>query len=106
MPEVGVAMVEEPAAPLERVDDPFVHQYAADRLVTAAKTFGDRHQIGNDVLLLDRVQRAGAAHAAHHLIDDQQDAVAVADVTDAAEITRYRASNPRSHRRPFRRRTR
>jgi hypothetical protein len=35
-------------------------------------------------------QRAGPAHAAHHLVEDQQHAVAVADLADAPEIARRR----------------
>ncbi len=32
------------------------------------------------------MQRAGAAHAAHHLVQDQQRAVAVADIADGLEV--------------------
>ena len=34
--------------------------------------------------------RAGAAHAAHHLVEDQQRAVAVADLAHAAEVAGQR----------------
>ena len=62
------------------------YQHGADGLVAAAQTLGDRLQIRGDPLLLPGVQRAGAAHAAHHLVQDQQGAVAVADFTHGAEI--------------------
>jgi hypothetical protein len=39
--------------------------------------------VGRDAFLLAGVQRAAAAHAAHHLVEDQQHAVAVADLADA-----------------------
>jgi hypothetical protein len=32
------------------------------------------------------MQRTGATHAAHHLVEDQEDAVAVADLADALEV--------------------
>ena len=57
-------------------------QHRADRLVAAAEPLGDRHQVGRDAFLLAGVQRAGAAHAAHHLVEDEEDAVAVADFAD------------------------
>ena len=41
-------------------------------------------EIGRDALLLAGVQRAGAAHAAHHLVENEQHAVAVADRPDFA----------------------
>ena len=57
-------------------------------------------QVGRDAFLLAGVQRAGAAHAAHHLVEDQQDAVAVADRADALEIAgdrRHRAGGRADH---------
>ena len=36
------------------------------------------------------MQGAGAAHATHHFVQDQQDAVAIADLADAFEISRRR----------------
>ena len=62
----------------------FCDEHRADRLIAAAQSLGDRHQVGHDAFLLARVQRAGAAHAAHHFVEDQQDAVAVAELADAA----------------------
>src|SRR6266545_1776931 len=40
------------------------------------------------------MERAGAAHAAHHLVENEQDAVAVADIAHALEITRHRRDRP------------
>ena len=61
-----------------------LREHRADRLVAAAEALGDRQQVGHDAFLLAGVQRAGAAHAAHHLVEDQQDAVAVAQFAHAA----------------------
>ena len=67
-------------------DDPAADQHAADRLVAAAETLRHHLQIGRDAFLLPGVHRAGAAHAAHHLVEDQQRAVAVADLAHAPEV--------------------
>ncbi len=61
--------------------------------IAAAEALGDRpSRSGADALLLAGMQRAGAAHAAHHLVEDQQHAMAVADLADALEIARRRAA--------------
>ena len=39
--EVRVAVLEEAAAAVERLDDPLLDQHRADRLVAAAQPFGD-----------------------------------------------------------------
>ena len=54
----------------------------------AAQALGQDHQIGGDAFRFDGVQRAAAAHATHHLVEDEQHAVAVADFADALEVSR------------------
>ena len=61
-------------------------EHGPDRLVAAAEPLGDRLDVGRHTLLLPGVQRAGAPHAAHHLIEDQQRAVTVADVAHGTEV--------------------
>jgi len=90
VPDVGVAMLEEPACLGDCGDDLFVHEHRADRLIAAAQTLGDRHQVRCDTLLLDCVQRARAAHAAHHFVGEEKDAVPIADLANAAEVSRHR----------------
>jgi hypothetical protein len=67
-----------------------LRQHRADRLVAAAQALGDGHQVGHHALLLAGVQGAGAAHAAHHLVQDQQHAVAVAHLAHRLEVARHR----------------
>ncbi len=93
--EVRVAMVEHAAALGEGLDDLALRQHRADRLVAAAQPLGDREEIGRHAFLLARVQRAGAAHAAHHLVEDQQDAVARAELAHAAQVARHRHQGAR-----------
>ena len=87
MAQIGMAVLECAGAVADGVDDARVGEHRADRLVAAAETFCDRLDIGRDALLLPGVQRAGAAHAAHHLIEDQERAMAVADFAHGAEVT-------------------
>ena len=54
----------------------------------AADGLGDRHDVGRDADRLIDEQRAGAAHAALHLVEDQQQAVPVADRAQALEESR------------------
>ena len=101
MAHVGVAMLEEAAALGEGVVDGLAEQHGADRLVAAAQSLGDGHEVGRDAFLLAGMQRAGAAHAAHHLVEDQQHAVAIADLADALEVAfgrRHRARRRADHR--------
>jgi hypothetical protein len=67
-----------------------LHQKRADRRIAPAEALRDGHEIGADPLLLAGMQRARAAHAAHHLIENKQDPMAAADVAYAPEITRHR----------------
>ena len=86
MADVGVAVLEGAAAPGESLDDARLCQHRADRLVAAAQSLGDRHQVRHHGFGLAGVQGAAAAHAAHHLVEDQQDAVAVAQLAHAAQV--------------------
>ena len=51
-------------------------------------------QVGHDVPVVDREPPAGAAEAGHHLVGDQQDAVAVADLAHALEVAVGRDEDP------------
>ncbi len=77
------------------VVDPLRQHDGADRLIAAAKALGDGHEIGRHPLLLAGVQRAGAAHAAHHFVENEQHAVAIADRPDALEIIADRRDRAR-----------
>ena len=52
----------------------------------AAQALGHGDQVGHHTFLLAGMQGAGAAHAAHHLVEDQQHAVAVADLAHRLEV--------------------
>ena len=71
MAEVRVTMLEEAGTVGEGIENLLAEQRRAGRLITAAKSLGDGHQVGRDAVLLAGVQRAGTAHAAHHLVQDQ-----------------------------------
>ena len=56
----------------------------------AAIDFATRHQVGLDVVVLDPPHLSGAAVAGLHLVDDEHDAVVVADAAHAFEELRRR----------------
>ncbi len=100
MADVGVAVLKQAAALAQGIDDAALGQHRADRLVAATEALGDRHQVGRHALLLDRVQRAGAAHAAHHLVGDVENAVAITQRAHAAKVAgsrRHRAERRADH---------
>src|SRR6266511_4683419 len=90
MTHIGVRVLEAPRAVSDRSETVPLHQKPADRRITPTEALRDGEQIGADPLLLAGMQRAGAAHAAHHLIENEQDPMAAADVAYAPEISRHR----------------
>ena len=87
---VGIAVLEEARPVADRLADRGRRQHRADRLVTGAEPLGDRDEVGIDAILLAGEQAAGAAHAAHDLVQNQKDAVAVAERADAGEVAGQR----------------
>ncbi len=101
MREIGVPVLERSGAGADGLDDLAAREHGADRLVAAAESLGDRLDIGCDALLLPRMQRAGAAHAAHDLVQDQERAVTIADFAHRSEIAlgrRHAAGSGADHR--------
>ena len=84
--QIRVPVLEEAGAVAERGVDLLRQQHGADRLIAGAETLGDRHQVGRDTFLRACVQCAGASHAAHDFVEDQQDAVPVADLAHTLEV--------------------
>ncbi len=66
--------------------NPAMGQQAADRRIAAAETLGHGEDVRRHVVLGAGIHVAGAAHAAHDLVEDQQHAVAVADFAQALEV--------------------
>ena len=101
MPKIGMAMLEEAASRLDRPVDVVAAHHRPDRLVTGAQPLGDGQDIGPHAIRFAGEHMAGPAHAAHHLVKDQQHAVPVADLADAGEIAikrRHRAKRRTDHR--------
>src|SRR5260221_4368572 len=90
MPQVGVTVLEEAAATGDGFVDWPRGEHRADRLVSGAEPLGDSDDVGRDVLALERPHRPAASHAAHHLVEDEEDAVAIADFAHAPEVAAYR----------------
>ena len=62
----------------------------ADRRVAAGQALGDRGDVRHDAPVLGGEHRPGAAEAGDHLVEDQQDPVAVADPADRRPVERVR----------------
>src|SRR5215472_100847 len=90
MARIGVAVLKDARAVGDGVEDFALHQERADRRIAAAESLSKRHKVGTHAFLLAGMQRARAPHAAHHFIENEQDAVAVADITHAREISGHR----------------
>src|SRR6185437_11750541 len=87
MGQISVAMLERARALPDGVDHAGRREHRTNRLITAAQALGDRLDVGGNAFLLPRIERARAAHAAHHLIEDQKRAMPVANVANRTEIT-------------------
>ena len=57
-----------------------------ERRVAAAQALAHHEDVRHDAVVLDAEVAAGAPEAGDDLVDDQQHAVAVADLADAAEV--------------------
>ena len=85
MPGVG-----EPAgigAVGERRGDLLADRHTAERHIARCDALGEGHQVGHHVEVVDGEPLAGPAEAGHHLVGDEHDAVAVADLPDPGHVT-------------------
>src|SRR5262249_13059883 len=90
MSHIGVAVLKGAGAVCNRREDLLADQQRTDGRETATHALGDRQQIWAYPFLLAGVQGARSAHSAHHFVENEQDAVAVADFSPALEIARHR----------------
>ena len=68
------------------VDDLAARDHGAERDVARVDPLGDGDDVGHDVPVLAGEPPAGAPEAGHHLVEDQQDAVAVADLPHRLQV--------------------
>jgi hypothetical protein len=73
-----------PEPRLELLDQFLAHQHGAERLIAGGDSLGDGDDVGHHAFGLAGEQRAASPHAAHHLVEDHQRAVLVADAADLA----------------------
>ena len=92
VPRVREAAGEEPV--LDRVVDVVAHGHRAERDVARVDALGGRDDVRDDVPVLAREPAAGPAPARHHLVEDEQDAVAVAHLPDRLEVAVRRDDDP------------
>ena len=65
-----------------------------ERQVAACEPLGEAEQVGRDALVLAREHPARAAEAGGHLVEDQEHAVAVAELADRAQVARRVNEHP------------
>ena len=82
MRRIGVAVEELDAfrALHEGLVDGVAHEHGAHRHAAVGQPLGEGDDVGRDAKLLRGEWRTGAAEASDHLIENQQDPVAVADL--------------------------
>src|SRR5262249_26389212 len=90
MAHIGMAVSERARTLLERGEDLFLHEERPYGRIAAAQSLRYCHQVGTCSFLLAGMQRAGAPHSAHHLVEDEQDVMPIADIADTLEIARHR----------------
>ena len=61
--------------------------HRAERGITAGESLGGDENVSLDVPVLDSEVAAGASHAGHDLVRDEQNAMAAADVRDTLQIS-------------------
>ena len=71
---------------VEEFRERFAHGDAAERYVRGRHAFRKREDVGRYAEALRGERGAGASEAGHHLVEDQQNAVPVADLAHARQI--------------------
>ena len=92
-----VARVGEPTgeeAVLDRLVDVVAHGHRAERDVAGVDPLRGRDDVRDDVPVVAGEPAARAAPARHHLVEDQQDPVAVADLADRLQVAVRRDDDP------------
>ena len=96
-------VLERGAACLERLADVLPRRDRAERRIPAAHALAHHEQVGHDAPVVGRERPARPPEARHDLVEDQQHAVAVADLADARPVVvlgRDRAADRRDDRLP------
>src|SRR5262249_14356594 len=99
--DIGMTVLECARAALELGYDPFVHHERADRLITSPEALGQSDHVRDNALLLKGETAATPPHAAHDLVEDQEDAMTIADRADLPEVAgrrRHGAKRCANHR--------
>ncbi len=87
MTDIGMTVLKEAGPVFDRPVNFIGAQHGTDGLVSGAEPLGNTQNVWRNAVLLVSEQRSGTAHAAHHLVEDQQDTIGVADFPNALEIS-------------------
>ena len=86
MADIGVAVLERARAPFDLGGKFLAHHQGADRLVAGAQALGERDHVRHHPVLLAGEEGAGPPHPGHHLVEDHERAMRVADAPDLLEV--------------------
>jgi hypothetical protein len=83
---------------VEETEQRLRHQRGGDRVDTPGQALAGDQEVRRRVLLLVEPERAGAAEPGLHLVENEQDAVLVAQPPYAGEVARRRDGHAESRR--------
>ena len=87
VPGIGMAMLKETRPRDDGVVNFRARQHRANGLIARTQALADANNVRRNRLCFAGIKRSAAAHAAHHFIEDQEHAVAIADFANAGEIS-------------------
>ena len=80
-------MVSSGACSVDRLPDRLGYRHRPHRLGAVGDRFRHRHQVGRNLEAVGPERPTGSPEAADHLIENQEDAMAVADVAQPLQVT-------------------
>ena len=86
MPHIGVPVHQGSGPRPDSFVDLAGDEERPDRLIAGAEPFGDCDHVRRDPVELTGISESSAAHTTHDLVQDQQNAMAVANLTNPPEI--------------------
>ena len=90
MSHKSVSVMKVATALFDRVGDVLLAKQRPDRLVAGSKPLRHRNQVGHDIFLLIGHHRPGSAATTHDLVENQVDAVVIADFANSREVAWHR----------------
>ena len=88
-------MIEIATGPGQRLDNLPRRDHGTERRKTTVEPFPEYQDVGHDTEMLEGEPAAGATHAAHHFVGDEQHVVTPADLPSSLIVVAARHDGPR-----------